>query len=151
MLRGLQMQSQHSSPRTGMNWLYFVTNFLVCLAVLFAAKYALDMLAGHATSHFRVIAEAYHSHIDRLQDHNLFGVTPLHMIGVGASVLFPFSRVALRSMIGAVVNAPLMMPLGRLMYYRAIGFFISLVFSPALGPIGMLIVLKRHFQARKIR
>lgn len=44
------MQSQHSSPRTGMNWLYFATSFLVCLAVLFAAKYALDMLAGHATS-----------------------------------------------------------------------------------------------------
>lgn len=53
------MQSQYSSPRTGMNWLYFATNFLVCLAVLFAAKYALDMLAGHATSHFRSLPLTY--------------------------------------------------------------------------------------------
>lgn len=145
------MQNQNSSPGTGMSWPYFVTNLLACLAVLFSAKYALDVLAGHAPSHFQTIVETYHSHIDSLQDHNLFGVTPLHMIGVGASILFPFSRVALRSMIGAVVNAPLMMPLGRLMYYRAVGFFISLVFSPVLGPVGMLIILKRHFQIKKNR
>lgn len=145
------MQHQGGTPSTGMNWPYFLINFVVCLAALTATKIGLDTLSSHLVNHARPAVEAYHSHMDSLQDYDLLGITQLHVLGVSVSALFPFSRIALRSLIGTVINVPLMMPLGRLMYYRAIGLLLSLALTPVLGPLGMMIILKRYFQFKQPR
>lgn len=137
----------------GISLHYFLFNALACVLILIGVKFGLDALARAApVATFRDTIISYYRFTDSLRyEHYIFGVSKLHCAVAGIAFMFPFSRLAIKSIITTVINAPLIIPITRLMYYRFMGFLLALILSPVLGPLGILIVLKRYFQSRKLR
>ncbi|MDM1717427.1 hypothetical protein [Thiopseudomonas alkaliphila] len=126
----------------------FILHFFVCLCVLFLIKLGIDALISHLPLELRRYARPYYQLNSSLSQPVLLGLTKLHLAWIALSFLFPFSRVSMSRLTGSMINATLIMPLNRLIYYRFLGWFFSLLLSPVLGPLGMVIVLISYLQKK---